>query len=92
MKLRKFLAVRSNGSVRVASNKPSLAVDEIAIQLNIEIPDQLFKKPTLVADIKVDDELGNQTLISSEVINNVKELISDSLGLELRVSSIESIE
>lgn len=91
MKLKKFLIVGSNGSAKVTAKKPSLDVDEIAIQLNIDIPDQLFVKPTLVADITVDEELAGQQLISSEVVDNAKELISDTLGLELRVSVEESL-
>lgn len=91
MKLRKFLCVKSNGSVRITANKPSLATDEIAIQLNLDIPNQMFVKPTLVADISVDEELAGQQLISTEVVDNAKQLISDTLGLELRVST-ETVE
>lgn len=89
MKLKKYLSVRSNGSVRVTANKPSLYSDEIAIQLNLDIPNQLFEKPTLVADISIDEELAGQSLIAAETIDNAKQLISDALKLELRVETVE---
>lgn len=88
MKLKKFLVVNRNGSTKITANKPSLATNEIAIQLNVEIPDQLFLKPTLVADITVDEKLAGQQLISAEVIDNAKKLVSDTLGLELRISTV----
>lgn len=89
MKLKKYLSVRSNGSVRVTANKPSLYSDEIAIQLNLDVPNQLFEKPTLVADISIDEELAGQSLIAAETIDNAKQLISDALKLELRVETVE---
>lgn len=89
MKVRKFLVVSKNGTAKITANKPKLATNEIAIQLNINIPDQLFTKPTLVADINVDEKLATQELISAEVIDNAKQLLSEALGLELRISVVE---
>ena len=90
MELKKYLIVNSNGSTRITSyNKPKLATNEIAIQLNLSIPDKLFEKPTLVANITVDEELATQELISAKVIDNAKEIISNSLGLELRIKTVE---
>jgi len=87
MKLKRFLVVKRNGSTKISVNKPRLATDEIAMELNVEIPDQLFLKPTLVANITVDEKLATQELISAEVIDNAKQLISDSLGLTLNVTT-----
>ena len=89
MKLEKYLVIGSNGTTKITANKPSLKVNEIAIQLNIDVPDQLFKKPMLVADINVDENLSSQEIISTEVIDNAKELVSNALGLELRIKTVE---
>lgn len=89
MKIKRFITVSKRGNTKISVNKPSLRMDEIAIQVNFEIPDQLFVKPTLVADISVDEKLATQQLISADVIDNAKKLLSDTLGLELRVSTVD---
>ena len=89
MKVKKYLAVKKNGQTRIVANKPSLMPNEIAIQLNIEVPDQLFTKPTLVADITIDESVAMEELISTEVIDNAKQIISDGLGLEIHVRTVE---
>ena len=74
MELNKYLCISSNGSVRITANKPRLAVNEIAMLLNIDVPDQLFDRPLLVADIKIDEDVAMEELISSETVNNAKEI------------------
>jgi hypothetical protein len=41
-------------------------VDEIAILLNLEIPDALFTKPKLIAEIKVPEKAVSQEQITAE--------------------------
>jgi hypothetical protein len=64
-------------------------VDEIAILLSLEIPDALFTKPELIAEIKVSDEAVNQEQITAEVTDNIEEAIRSVTGLEMRVSVVE---
>jgi len=41
----------ANGTATISANRPYMNVDEIVILLSLEIPDALFTKPKLVAEI-----------------------------------------
>jgi hypothetical protein len=66
-------------------------VDEIAILLNLEIPDALFTKPKLIAEIKVPEKAVSQEQITAEVTDNIEEAIKSVTGLEMRVSIVEPV-
>lgn len=85
MKLTKWLAVNSKGSVRIRETRPNLEWNELCCRLNIEIPDELFKRPTIEASLKIQDIPPNE--FNPEVIVNTKELIEQQTGakIEMRV-------
>ncbi len=66
-----------------------MSSDEVAIFLRIELPNALFEKPQLIADIKVPASAVPKNEITAEVIDNVEEAIKTATGLEMRVSIVE---
>jgi hypothetical protein len=89
MKIQKWLTISYTGTTKISVNRPYMNVDEIAILLNLEIPDALFTKPKLIAQIKVPDEAVSQETISAEVTDNIEEAIKSVTGLEMRVSVVD---
>jgi len=54
-------------SCRFTSKKPSLGPNEIAVNLEMEIPDDLFIRPQLKFSIKILKEASLQREITAEV-------------------------
>lgn len=88
MKLPFFLTINSRGSVKATKNKPSLDWNEISIQMNLVIPDSLFRKPQLSANITIPDEAALSKVISADVQDNVKEAIEQATGMEVKLNLI----
>lgn len=85
MKIKGFLIVGANGSMRVTKKRPSLDWDDIAIALDLEIPDQIFRKPHLSAEITIPDEAAMPSVIDATVSENVRDAIQQATGLEFAV-------
>lgn len=60
MKTDFWLRLSANGSVKTSKTKPSVAWNEVLMQLKIEVPDSVFKRPVLTANIKIDGELNHE--------------------------------
>ena len=86
MKLKFYLTVNSRGSVKTTKTKPALDWDEIAINCNLELPDALFKKPSMEATIIIPDEAALPQIITAETANNIKEAIEQAAGINVRIS------
>ena len=92
MKVQKWLTISRSGTAKISVNRPYMNVDEIAILLNLEVPDVLFTKPKLIAEIKVPEKAVNQEQIAAEVTDNIEEAIKNVTGLETRASVVEPSE
>ena len=57
-------------------------VDAIAILLILRIPDALFTKPKLIAEIKVPEKAVNPEQITAEVTDIIEEAITSVTGLK----------
>ena len=88
MKTPFYLVINNKGSVRTTKTQPGLNWNEISIKMNLELPDSLFKKPLLCANIKVDEEDVRPEVISPEVINNIQESIREHSGIEVRLEIV----
>lgn len=88
MKLPFFLTINSKGSVKATKNKPSLEWNEISIQMSITLPDALFKKPQLSANITIPDEAAVAKVIAADVQDNVKEAIQQATGMEVKLNLV----
>lgn len=71
-------------SAKAAMKKPSTKANEIAIALDLDIPDALFEKPALEAKIKVDPV--NKGAIPVTVANDIAKIIAEQLGVNVTLS------
>jgi len=92
MKVQKWLTISRSGTAKISVNRPYMAVDEIAVLLSLDIPDALFTKPKLVAEIKVPETSVTPEQMTAEVTDNIAEAIKSVTGLEMRVSVVEPEE
>lgn len=88
MRLKNWLTVNSRGSARVTKSRPYLESNEISILLDVSLPDELFSKPRLEAKIDVPKEAIGQSVITTEVVDNVQEAIKSATGLDMVVRVI----
>jgi len=58
-------------------------MDEVAVSVTLEIPDQMFRKPQINATIRIPDEAATPHEIEAGVLDNVKEAIETSTGLQV---------
>lgn len=86
MKIQAFLVVNQKGSTRTTKTRPDLKWNEISIQMNLELPDMLFKKPQLSANIIIPGKAVSQKDISSEVTDNIKSAIEAAAGMEVKIT------
>lgn len=98
MKIDKYLVIKGkkgrysysgvSAQVRLVEREPSLAGDEVAVRLVIDIPDAFFKRPTLTAELAIPSEAVPQTKLTPEVTDNVEKLIKEGTGLDMKVSIV----
>ncbi len=89
MKVDKYLIINSRGGIAVRERTPRLGGNEIGLRLVIDIPQKLFERPTLVAEMKIPESAVPKSSITPAITDNVEKLIKEATGLEMRVSIIE---
>lgn len=77
----------SCGPVSSSKSKPTTGKDEVAIKLNIEIPNGFFEKPQIEAKITIPKGDVNKPVISAEVEDNVAQLLTEQLGVNVHISA-----
>ena len=77
------------GNAKLSAKSPSLKAHEIAIKLNLDIPDELFSKPALEAYIVIPKESVIAGKIDTEIIEDIKKTVEDGLGIHMHVSLIQ---
>ena len=92
MILSSWLIVNKNGIKSVRKQKPSLDWDEVAVKINIDVPKELFDRPTLEATLVVRDIPNNA--YQPEVILDTVDLIEQQTGAKINftVSKVETPE
>ena len=71
---------------------PALKEGEVAIRLNISLPEALFEQPSFKATIEVPAESVTGPLVDAETINNITELVAQSTGLTLTLEVPDEVE
>lgn len=86
MKESSWLIVNRNGIKGVRKTRPALDWDEIAIKINIEVPRELFERPTIEATLQVTDVPNNA--YRPDVVVNTAELIEQQTGAKINFKVI----
>lgn len=95
MHTRGYLIIHKAGSVRFIKGKvsyrgstvPQISMNEIALYLDIELPDALFMRPQLQAKITIPPDTAPQT-IEAQVMDNCRDAIEKATGLPVRISLV----
>lgn len=95
MKVNGFLKIRATKSggkwrqngLTITKNRPGTDSDEIAIKLEMDIPDAIFERPQLTAYIVVPEEDVGKPVIDSQVQDNIAEVLSESLGVKVHITA-----
>lgn len=86
MKVAQWLAINKNGIVKVRKTKPFLEWNEVAIRLQLDIPDELFRRPTIDAILTVKDVPNNA--YNPDIVINTQELIEQQTGAKINFTVI----
>lgn len=87
MKLINWLIINKNGIKGVRRTKPDLAYNEIAVKINLDIPKELFERPTIEATLKIDDVPDNA--YKPDLIINTAEFIEQQTGAKIEFKVLE---
>ncbi len=86
MKVKQWLTLGKHGIVKVTKAKPALGWDNIAMQIELDVPDELFRRPTIQAKLIIKDIPNNA--YDPEIIINTKELIEQQTGARIEMSVV----
>lgn len=89
MILRKWLITNQRGIARLTERKPQIGANEVAVYLEVEIPNGLFEKPRLVAKMKIPESIVTSKEVNAEVTDNIEEAIRTATGLDMEVRIAE---
>lgn len=92
MKTEFYLVVSKSGSTKTTKGRPNLDWNEISIKLNLTLPDSLFAKPILTAEIAIPQDKVQPQQISVEMQNNIQESIKQHTGLPVRLTLVSEVE
>lgn len=73
---------------RVARKKPSVASNEVALELRLRLPVALFEKPTLSAEINVEADVP-RLAVTPETVSNIRDVIQSAIGLNVELKVVE---
>lgn len=76
-------------SGRLALRLPSLSAGEVAIKLEVAVPEVLFERPILRAAITVPTGATISKTINATVLDNVREVLQQQTGLDIRIALVE---
>lgn len=81
---------RYNPNVKLVKTlKGNMPSNAVALKLNINIPDSIFKRPQLQASIKINEEDINKPIINAAVIDNITEVFKQQLGVDVTIQHIQ---
>jgi len=82
MKVDGYLTINNKGSAKFTKNRCNMNWNEISMKLNMDIPDKLFERPLIEANIDIDESIIPKPQ-PIETIINTKELIEQSTGAKI---------
>jgi hypothetical protein len=71
---------------RVTKTAPALERQEIAIRISLDIPEILFTRSALQADITIPESTKLQSVIDAETIDNIENAIKQQTGVDVKLT------
>jgi hypothetical protein len=90
MKESSWLVINKRGIKAVRKTRPALEWDEIAVKINLEIPKELFDRPTIEATLEVKDVPNNA--YHPDIVVNTAELIEQQTGAKINFTVVQATE
>lgn len=78
--------------LRLVQKVPTLKGNEFSLRLQLDIPDAIFKRPQLSAELTVPDTAVSSININPDVTKKIESIIKETTGLTMNVSVIEHEE
>lgn len=92
MRIKKYLVINSKGSAKISNRgKPTVKGDEVMMEINFVIPDAIFSKPSLTAEIEIPADAVSRPVIAADVADNIKRSLAQISGYDVKIK-IEGIE
>lgn len=86
MKTSNWLIIDKNGIKATRKTKPALDWDEIAVKVNLEVPNELFQRPTIEATVQVKDVPNNA--YQPDIVLDTVELIEQQTGAKINFTVV----
>ncbi len=77
------------GSVQAKKTKPRTASNEVAIKLDIEIPDALFMRPAMLATISIPEGSTLSSVLTATVKNDIAAALKKQAGVNITITAEE---
>lgn len=87
-RLTTYGSLQGKPTVRITRNRPDCDASEVAVRISLLLPDALFKRPSLQATIKVDDDVA-PVLVDADVADNIARVVKEQMGIHLHVTAPE---
>jgi len=87
MKVKQWPVLSKKGIVCARKTKPTLDWNQIAMRIELNVPDELFNRPHIEAKLTIKDVPPN--VFDPEVIVNTKELIEQQTGAKIDFKVIQ---
>jgi hypothetical protein len=75
---------------RLSLKNPALKSGEVAIKVNVVVPEALFVKPQLEAKVIIPESAVSKPVIDATVLDNVREIMEQQTGLDVSVRLVEN--
>lgn len=85
MKTHFYLYVKGSGTVRAVKSGSHINADEVEVGVTLNIPDALFGRPILNAEVIIPDAAAFPNIITAEVLDTMHEAIKVATGLTLNI-------
>lgn len=85
MKTKFYLNIKENGSIRATKTKVSLDYNEISIEMSLELPNTLFRKPIITGNIKVTEDMVSPNTLEAVVAEEIKNAIESVEGVKIEL-------
>ena len=83
--LLRYLVVSERGDTRLSVGKPALKASDIAIQIHLNVPLAVFRKPQLEATITIPEEAGAPDTLTAATTEAMSDAVKQATGLTLDI-------